>query len=142
MAPVYGLATRAGADPVMFTVIDTAFEVTLFPTVSVDASEHYAINNAVTAFSDVNALAQALIKAAGEQKDPTIIINGGDKILHVPGLRVLAKHRVIIGSTGSLHRTQRYPFDIAAEQPFSDQPIGLIGSLLEMILFDKRTENI
>jgi biopolymer transport protein ExbD len=62
--------------------------------VSVDASEHYAINNAVTAFSDVNALAQALIKAAGEQKDPTIIINADAKAPHQSVINIMEAARI------------------------------------------------
>src|SRR3989304_5844948 len=43
--------------------------------VSVDATEHYAINNTAFSFGGVQAMAQALNKTAGSQQDPTIIIN-------------------------------------------------------------------
>jgi biopolymer transport protein ExbD len=62
--------------------------------VSVDASEHYAINNTVTAFSDVNALAQTLTKAAGEQKDPTIIINADAKAPHQSVINIMEAARI------------------------------------------------
>jgi len=62
--------------------------------VSVDASEHYAVNNAVTAFSDVDALSQTLIKAAGEQKDPTIIINADAKAPHQSVINIMEAARI------------------------------------------------
>jgi biopolymer transport protein ExbD len=62
--------------------------------VSVDASEHYAVNNSVTAFTDVNALAQVLSKAAGEQKDPTIIINADAKAPHQSVINIMEAARI------------------------------------------------
>ncbi len=62
--------------------------------VSVDASEHYAVNNTVTAFSDVVALAQVLSKAAGEQKDPTIIINADAKAPHQSVINIMEAARI------------------------------------------------
>jgi biopolymer transport protein ExbD len=62
--------------------------------VSVDASEHYAVNNTVTAFSDVDALAQVLSKAAGEQKDPTIIINADAKAPHQSVINIMEAARI------------------------------------------------
>ena len=62
--------------------------------VSVDASEHYAVNNVVTAFSDVDALSQVLIKAAGEQKDPTIIINADAKAPHQAVINIMEAARI------------------------------------------------
>ncbi len=62
--------------------------------VSVDASEHYAINSTLIAFSDVNALAQALVKAAGEQKDPTIIINADAKAPHQSVINIMEAARI------------------------------------------------
>lgn len=61
--------------------------------VSVDASEHYAINNAVTAYTDVSGLAQALRKAAGEQQDPTIIINADAKTPHQAVVNIMEAAR-------------------------------------------------
>ncbi len=62
--------------------------------VSVDATEHYAINNAVTAFTDVDVLAQALRKAAGEQKDPVIIINADAKAPHQSVINIMEAARI------------------------------------------------
>ena len=62
--------------------------------VSVDATEHYAINNTTTAFSDVNKLAQALTAAAGEQKDPTIIINADAKAPHQAVINIMEAARL------------------------------------------------
>jgi biopolymer transport protein ExbD len=62
--------------------------------VSVDASEHYAVNNTVTAFTDVDALAQVLSKAAGEQKDPTIIINADAKAPHQSVINIMEAARI------------------------------------------------
>ncbi len=62
--------------------------------VSVDASEHYAVNNTVTVFSDVDALAQVLSKAAGEQKDPTIIINADAKAPHQSVINIMEAARM------------------------------------------------
>ena len=62
--------------------------------VSVDASEHYAINSAVTTFNDVNKLAQELNKAAGEQKDPTIIINADAKAPHQAVINIMEAARL------------------------------------------------
>jgi len=62
--------------------------------VSVDASEHYAVNNTVTVFSDVDALAQVLSKAAGDQKDPTIIINADAKAPHQSVINIMEAARM------------------------------------------------
>jgi biopolymer transport protein ExbD len=62
--------------------------------VSVDASERYAVNNTVTAFSDVDALAKVLSKAAGEQKDPTIIINADAKAPHQSVINIMEAARI------------------------------------------------
>jgi len=62
--------------------------------VSVDASEHYAVNNAVTAFVDVDGLAQALRKAAGEQQEPTIIINADAKAPHQSVINIMEAARI------------------------------------------------
>ncbi len=62
--------------------------------VSVDASEHYAINNTTTAFSDINKLAQELNKAAGEQKDTAIIINADAKAPHQAVINIMEAARI------------------------------------------------
>lgn len=63
-------------------------------TVSVDASEHYAINSEVTAFTDVSALAQALTKAAGGRKDPVIVINADAKAPHQSVINIMEAARI------------------------------------------------
>ncbi len=62
--------------------------------VSVDASEHYAVNNAATAFHNVDGLAQVLRKAAGEQKDPAIIINADAKAPHQAVINIMEAARI------------------------------------------------
>jgi len=62
--------------------------------VAVDASEHYAINNARVAFNGVADFAAALRKAAGEQSDPTIIINADAKALHQSVINIMEAARV------------------------------------------------
>ena len=62
--------------------------------VSVDASEHYAVNNVVTPFIDVDALSQVLLKTAGEQKDPTIIINADAKAPHQSVINIMEAARI------------------------------------------------
>jgi biopolymer transport protein ExbD len=62
--------------------------------VSVDASEHYAINNLITPFIDVDTLAQALRKASGDQLDPTIIINADAKAPHQSVINIMEAARV------------------------------------------------
>jgi len=62
--------------------------------VSVDASERYALNNAVTPYTDVNGLAQALRKAAGAQQDPTIIINADAKTPHQAVVNIMEAARL------------------------------------------------
>jgi biopolymer transport protein ExbD len=62
--------------------------------VSVDASEHYAVNNEVTQFSTVDALAEVLHKAAGEQRDPSIIINADAKAPHQSVINIMEAARL------------------------------------------------
>ena len=62
--------------------------------VSVDATEHYAVNNTVTPFTDVAALSQALRKAAGSQTDPTIIINADAKAPHQSVINIMEAARM------------------------------------------------
>ena len=62
--------------------------------VSVDASEHYAINNAATTFSSVQNMSQALRTAAGEQKDPTIVINADAKAPHQAVINIMEAARL------------------------------------------------
>jgi len=62
--------------------------------VSVDATEHYAINNNITVFSDVNNLSHALIQAVGEQKDPVIVINADAKAPHQSVINIMEAARI------------------------------------------------
>lgn len=62
--------------------------------VAVDASEHYAINNKPTKFNGVDTLAQAMQKAAGNQTDPTIIINADAKATHQSVVNIMEAARL------------------------------------------------
>ena len=61
--------------------------------VAVDASEHYAINNRGVSYTGVNALATALKDAAGDQIDPTIVINADAKAPHQSVINVMEAAR-------------------------------------------------
>ena len=62
--------------------------------VSVDAAEHYAVNNAVIEFTDADALAQVLQKAAGGQQDPVIVINADAKAPHQSVINIMEAARI------------------------------------------------
>ncbi|MDD5300892.1 MAG: biopolymer transporter ExbD [Gallionella sp.] len=62
--------------------------------VAVDASEHYAINNQGVAYSGVTALANSLKNAAGDQADPTIVINADAKAPHQSVINVMEAARL------------------------------------------------
>ena len=61
--------------------------------VAVDASEHYAINNRGVSYTGVDALASALKEAAGDQIDPTIVINADAKAPHQSVINVMEAAR-------------------------------------------------
>ncbi|MDX8380416.1 MAG: biopolymer transporter ExbD [Gallionella sp.] len=61
--------------------------------ISIDATEHYAINNARLNFTGIAALANALKKAANTQTDPTIIINADAKTPHQAVINVMEAAR-------------------------------------------------
>lgn len=61
--------------------------------VAVDASEHYAIDNQGLPFTGVEALAASLKKAAGEQTDPTIVINADAKTPHQAVVNIMEAAR-------------------------------------------------
>lgn len=61
--------------------------------VSVDVLEHYAINNTGVAFAGVEKFAQALRRAAGDQKDPMIIINADAKTPHQAVINIMEAAR-------------------------------------------------
>lgn len=62
--------------------------------VAIDATEHYAINNKPAKFDGVNSLSQALQKAAGNQTDPTIIINADAKAPHQSVINIMEAARL------------------------------------------------
>ncbi len=61
--------------------------------VAVDATEHYAVNNAEVNFTGIAALAASLKNAAGEQTDPTIVINADAKTPHQAVINVMEAAR-------------------------------------------------
>jgi biopolymer transport protein ExbD len=61
--------------------------------VAVDASEHYAINNQGLPYTGVDALSAALKNAAGDQTDPTIVINADAKAPHQSVINVMEAAR-------------------------------------------------
>ncbi len=62
--------------------------------IAIDATEHYAINNTPTKFNSVSHFSQALRKAAGNQTDPTIIINADAKAPHQSVINVMEAARL------------------------------------------------
>lgn len=62
--------------------------------VAIDASEHYSVNSAHTPFNGVENFAQALHKAAGDEPDPTIVINADAKAPHQSVINVMEAARV------------------------------------------------
>ena len=61
--------------------------------ISVDASEHYAINNQGITYTGIEAMATELKNAAGSQTDPTIIINADAKAPHQSVINVMEAAR-------------------------------------------------
>lgn len=62
--------------------------------VSVDASERYAINNTTATFNNVQNLSQMLHTAAGDQKDPVIVINADAKAPHQAVINIMEAARL------------------------------------------------
>lgn len=62
--------------------------------IAVDASEHYAVNGKTITFTGVEALSASLKAAAGEQADPTIIINADAKAPHQSVVNVMEAARM------------------------------------------------
>jgi biopolymer transport protein ExbD len=62
--------------------------------VAIDATEHYAINNKPIKFDGVDNMSQALSKAAGNQTDPTIIINADAKAPHQSVINIMEAARL------------------------------------------------
>ena len=61
--------------------------------VAVDASEHYAINNRGVTYTGIESLVTSLKYAAGDQTDPTIIINADAKATHQSVINVMEAAR-------------------------------------------------
>jgi len=61
--------------------------------VAVDASEHYAINNHGVPYTGIESLVASLKNAAGDQTDPTIIINADAKTTHQSVINVMEAAR-------------------------------------------------
>ena len=62
--------------------------------VAVDAAEHYSVNNTIAPFSNVSTLAQIMRKAAGDQQDPTVIINADAKAPHQAVINIMEAARM------------------------------------------------
>jgi biopolymer transport protein ExbD len=62
-------------------------------TVTVDASEHYAINNQGLSYNGVDALAASLKAAAAGQADPTIVIDADAKATHQSVINIMEAAR-------------------------------------------------
>jgi biopolymer transport protein ExbD len=62
--------------------------------VSVDAAEHYAVNNTVVNYTDVGALSDALRRAGGSMQDPAIIINADAKTPHQAVINIMEAARI------------------------------------------------
>ena len=63
-------------------------------TITVDASERYAINSQGLTYTGLEALASALKNAAGAQTDPTIVINADAKTPHQAVINVMEAARL------------------------------------------------
>lgn len=61
--------------------------------VSVDATEHYAINDQVIAFNGVSKLSEELQKVAGGRSDLTIVINADAKTPHQSVVNIMEAAR-------------------------------------------------
>src|SRR3989338_3082496 len=61
--------------------------------VAVDTSEHYAINNRGIPYTGIESLVASLRDAAGDQADPTIVINADAKATHQSVINVMEAAR-------------------------------------------------
>ncbi len=62
-------------------------------TVEVDATGRYIVNNKAVDSTDVASIASALTKAAGDGKEPTIVINADAKTTHQSVINVMEAAR-------------------------------------------------
>lgn len=63
-------------------------------TVEVDANGRYMVNGNAVNGEDVNAISSALVKAVGDGKEPTIIINADAKATHQSVINVMEASRL------------------------------------------------
>ncbi|PWB46850.1 MAG: biopolymer transporter ExbD [Nitrosomonadales bacterium] len=63
-------------------------------TVAVDASGHYVINRAPLANPGVDALSEALRRAAGDRPDPVIVINADAEATHQSVINIMEASRL------------------------------------------------
>lgn len=63
-------------------------------TVEVDANGRYMVNGNAVNGEDVNAISSALVKAVGNGKEPTIIINADAKATHQSVINVMEASRL------------------------------------------------
>ena len=63
--------------------------------VAVDANNKYAINNAAVPFDGVQGFAQALKRAAGENKDPVIAISADAAASHQSVINIMESARLV-----------------------------------------------
>ena len=61
--------------------------------IAVDAAEHYAINNEGITYTGIESLVASLKDAAGDQPDPTIVINADAKAPHQSVINVMEAAR-------------------------------------------------
>ncbi len=71
-----------------------------------------------------------------------VVAVGVHVVVHRGRLRVLAELVVVVRGARGLHRAQRDPGDVGAEQPGPDQPVRLLGRLLQRVLLDQRAEDV
>jgi len=63
-------------------------------TVEVDASGHYVVNGVAVNGNGVDVISSALVKAVGDGKEPTIIINADAKATHQSVINVMEASRL------------------------------------------------
>ncbi len=62
--------------------------------VSVDATEHYAVNSKPVGFSSVDQFADELRRAGGDAKEPVIVINADAKTPHQAVINIMEAARI------------------------------------------------
>jgi len=63
-------------------------------------------------------------------------------LIHVGRLRILAQHRIVVSGARSLHGADADAVDVGGEQAGADDPVGLIGGLLELVLLGQCAEDV